>query len=538
MFDSIGAEDDKSLDPGLRAAFAPVDPALAHDSALEILEARWGIAGAVLLRQEPGEAPERLRQSSDSGAMPNRYRVMGEIARGGIGVVLRGHDVDLGRDVALKVLRTEHAENPSLIRRLVDEAQIGGQLQHPGILPIYDLGLDRARRPFFAMKLVRGRTLAEVLADRKSPEDDQARFLGIFEQLAHAMAYAHTRGVIHRDLKPSNVMVGSFGEVQVVDWGLAKVLSRNGTDDETSDANAPAESVAPQLRSMRASSRSEAGSVLGTPAYMAPEQARGEITAVDERSDVFGLGAILCEILIGCPPYEGTRPEMLDQARTGHVGSTFERLDRCGAGADLIDLAKRCLDPLQQRRPRDAGEVVPIVQAHRENVDARARSAELDAAQAKARAAAERRALRIVIPLAIIVFLASILGGRFYLEKEHQKRLVAEADLRANQSELNLERERRTRIESALEILVPLEDKAHYVLTQAAEAAQHDLDRWIYLLAAVRRVVVRTAATAPTTAARERAELLIKELTKREQQLEEKLEKNGGRNRSIPSTPP
>jgi serine/threonine-protein kinase len=435
-------------------------------------------------------------------------------------VVLRGHDVDLGRDVALKILRAEHAENSALTQRLVDEAQIGGQLQHPGILPIYELGLDSELRPFFAMKLVRGRTLADVLRDRKSLDDDQARFIGVFEQLGHAMAYAHARGVVHRDLKPSNVMVGSFGEVQVVDWGLAKVLSREGGNShgETGDKAEPADSVSPG-----STARSEAGSVLGTPAYMAPEQARGEIAQQDERSDVFGLGAILCEILTGGPPYQGTRQEILDQARTGRLESVRKRLDQCSAGDDLVDLARRCLDPSKDKRPRNAAEVVQIVQTHRETVDARARAAEMESAKALARVAAERRVRRLLASLAGVILLAVLLGGRLYLDAEHQKRRAAEESLRASEAELNLEREQRARIESALEVLVPMESKAQYVLMQAAEIADRDLDRWIDLLHAVRHVVERMAATAPSELTRKRAATLIQELEQREAQLKARL---------------
>ena len=143
-----------------------------------------------------------------------------------------GRDGDLGRDLAVKVLLEAHKDKPELIRRFVEEAQIGGQLQHPGVVPIYELGTFADRRPFFTMKLVKGQTLAYLLQGRTDPADDLPRFLSIFEQVCQTMAYAHTRGVIHRDLKPSNVMVGGFGEVQVMDWGLAKVLPRGGVADE------------------------------------------------------------------------------------------------------------------------------------------------------------------------------------------------------------------------------------------------------------------------------------------------------------------
>ena len=153
-----------------------------------------------------------------------RYQFLGEIARGGMGAVLKGRDADLGRDLAIKVLLAEYHDDPEVVRRFVEEAQIGGQLQHPGIVPVYELGQFADRRPFFTMKLVQGSTLAALFRSRSTPADDLQRFLGIFEQVCQTMAYAHARGVIHRDLKPSNVMVGSFGEVQVMDWGLAKVL--------------------------------------------------------------------------------------------------------------------------------------------------------------------------------------------------------------------------------------------------------------------------------------------------------------------------
>ena len=148
-----------------------------------------------------------------------------------MGAVLRGRDIDLGRDLAVKVLLDSHKDKPELVRRFVEEAQIGGQLQHPGVVPVYELGSFADRRPFFTMKLVKGRTLAELLLGGCDRRPASTTCLGSSRSSSRSprpMAYAHARGVIHRDLKPSNIMVGSFGEVQVMDWGLAKVLPQGG----------------------------------------------------------------------------------------------------------------------------------------------------------------------------------------------------------------------------------------------------------------------------------------------------------------------
>src|SRR5262249_26476657 len=160
--------------------------------------------------------------------------------------------------------------------------------------------------PYFTMKLVKGRTLAALLGERADPGQDRPRFLGIFAQVCQTLAYAHARGVIHRDLKPSNVMVGAFGEVQVMDWGLAKVLKEGGAADEADGAERERRDTVSLIRTQRSQEAgtpdgvgapTQAGDVLGTPAYMAPEQARGDVDLVDERADVFGLGAMMCEML-------------------------------------------------------------------------------------------------------------------------------------------------------------------------------------------------------------------------------------------------
>ena len=261
---------------------------------LETLTGSFGSIPHVLLRDtDGGTEPPVHRPAGGTDPWPEtRYRIDGEIARGGMGAVLKGRDPDLGRDVALKVLREDLSDNADMVRRFVEEAQIGGQLQHPGIVPIYELGTFGDSRPFFSMKLVKGHTLAGMLEDRSNASDELPRFLVIFEAIAQTVAYAHARGVIHRDLKPSNVMVGSFGEVQVMDWGLAKVLPRGGVvDDAQAGKSNRQETVIATARSgSDDSDLSHAGSVMGTPSYMAPEQARGEIDQIDERADVFALG--------------------------------------------------------------------------------------------------------------------------------------------------------------------------------------------------------------------------------------------------------
>jgi serine/threonine-protein kinase len=357
-----------------------------------------------------------------------RLQLFGEIARGGMGAVLKGRDSDLGRDLAVKVLLEAHRDNPDLIRRFVEEAQIAGQLQHPGIVPIYELGAFGDQRPYFAMKLVKGRTLADMLGSRKDPVDDLPRFLGIFEQIAQTVAYAHARGVIHRDLKPSNVMVGSFGEVQVMDWGLAKVLPRGGATDDASAGKVEVhETVIATARSgSDDTDLSRAGSVMGTPSYMAPEQARGEIDQIDERADVFALGSILAEILTGQPAFTGRNSgEIQRKAARGDLAEASTRLESSQADPVLIALTLKCLAAEADDRPRNAGEVAQRVEAYLAGVQERLRSSEIDRARAEAKAAEEHKRVRLVVALAaaIVGLVALGGGGAMWLEQIRIRRI-------------------------------------------------------------------------------------------------------------------
>jgi PAS domain S-box-containing protein len=234
-----------------------------------------------------------------------RYARLRLHATGGIGRVWLARDVDLGRDVALKELRPEQARHATLGARFLQEARITGQLEHPGIIPVYELVHGQGdQQPFYTMRFVKGRTLSEAARafhQRRTMGQaetlDLPTLLNAFVTACNTLAYAHSRGVLHRDLKGQNVLLGDFGEVIVLDWGLAKLLGRP-------EGEAAAPSTVLEVVGID-SGYTVHGEALGTPAYMAPEQAAGRLDLIDRRTDVYGLGAILYEILTGAPPFAG-----------------------------------------------------------------------------------------------------------------------------------------------------------------------------------------------------------------------------------------
>jgi Flp pilus assembly protein TadD/tRNA A-37 threonylcarbamoyl transferase component Bud32 len=384
------------------------------------------------------------------------YTLLEEIARGGMGVVYRAHDVGLNRDVAVKVVKDEYRSAEVAVRRFIEEGQITGQLQHPAIPAVHQIGTLPDSSPFLAMKLIKGETLAARLA---RADCDRSGLVPIFQRVAEAVGYAHSRGVIHRDLKPANVMVGAFGEVQVMDWGLAKVLRKGECTRAEAAAGLELATVIDAGRSANPDSETQAGSVMGTPAYMPPEQAGGELDKVDERSDVFGLGAVLCQMLTGEPPYNGPTADAVRlMAVRGQLADAFARIDGCGADPELVALCKRCLDPDRDRRPADGGAVATAVANLLAAAEERARQAELDRvraegerAKAQLQAAEQRKRKRIVlclgVSLAALVGLAG--GGALYVQKERADRDRAEAE-RAHEEEEALREqaviEERTRV--------------------------------------------------------------------------------------------
>jgi tetratricopeptide (TPR) repeat protein len=363
-----------------------------------------------------------------------------------MGVVYRATDTAMGREVAVKVLQEKYAPHSGTARRFADEARITAQLQHPNVPAVHDLGVLPDGRSFLAMKLIKGETLDDLLKQRADPADDRGRFVAAFEHVCQAVAYAHAHDVIHRDLKTANVMVGAFGEVQVMDWGLARVLgARPGGQADPDETTAPTE-----VRTQRDKDDlfTQAGCVLGTPAFMPPEQAAGAVAVIDRRSDVFGLGAVLAVVLTGRPPFEADTSESTRvKAAQGDVGACFARLDACRADPDLVALCRRCLSPRPEDRPADAGSVALAVATLRAAADERARQAEMDrvraegeAREALARAVAQRLRRRMLLIAGGIIAVVLLVGlGASLWQTRRAMRAEAAAITSAEQARLNAE---------------------------------------------------------------------------------------------------
>ena len=311
------------------------------------------------------------------GRFLGRFHLESQIACGGMGIIFEARDVDLDRKVAIKLLLREHQCKSHIHQQFINEARITGRLQHPGIIPIYETGKTFDDRPYFAMKLVNGMTLANLLTARRSPQDDLPRFLNIFEHVCQTLSYAHSCGVIHLDIKPANVMAGAFGEVHLMDWGLARASA-----DPCVPASLPDlyETFLPDNRAARKlpgisshdlAVNAPVGALWGTPPYMSPEQARGQCP--DVRSDVFGLGGILCEILTGFAPYRGTNLfDLCFKAAQADLRDTYAKLMDSGADDVLVRLAMKCLSADPDARPADAGIVASELTLYLESLLRRA----------------------------------------------------------------------------------------------------------------------------------------------------------------------
>lgn len=318
-----------------------------------------------------------------------KYEIAGELGAGGMGEVLLVQDRDLLRQVAMKVLRENLAEAPEHRLKFVAEAQATSQLEHPGIPPVHDIGISPTGELYFTMKVVRGRTLAEVLENVASGDEEAQReftlhkLISILEQICQAVSFAHEKGVLHRDLKPENMMLGKFGEVHVMDWGLAKVGEPVSPDD-VKDAVLTAET--------ESAMHTLAGTVKGTIPYMSPEQAHG--TALDQRSDVYALGCLLYEMLTLRPAFEGGGIELLLRVREGGFLPVTERNPDRPVPDALAALCTRAMALDPEDRPPTAGALASELRAWldgRAERERRRQEAERLIAQGKEAAERHRR---------------------------------------------------------------------------------------------------------------------------------------------------
>ena len=369
------------------------------------------------------------------------FPVIEELGAGGMGIVYKVKDSTFDRELAVKVLKKRLQSNPQAHQRFKDEARIMAQLQHPGITPVHTCGDGPNGRPYLVMKEVEGDNLStelEKIIKKNELKSEWPRLLTIFGQVCQTVAYAHSENVIHLDLKPRNIMVGAHGEVQVMDWGLARRLQ-----DESG-----------------ADSKSNAGAIGGTPSYMAPEQALGKIAEIGKRTDVYGLGAVLCEILTGKPPFlESDNVNIQDCIDLGYPKATWNRLAHSGADPELIELCKKCLVAAKSRRLNDAGEVAKAVSNYQQEVERKLRASEVQR---------ERNRTWLVLALAMLVIVVGVAVG-----------WVSYADYQAEKTQQHNQRVNDTRQDTKSKLL-----DSQNILAKSQDAIrEHDLKRWESLLA-------------------------------------------------------
>jgi eukaryotic-like serine/threonine-protein kinase len=323
-------------------------------------ESTVALTDAATLRVAPKDSTPSTVQplggplDADGG---DRYETLGILGEGGMGVVYLCRDARIGRHVALKVLQPGEGSHSASRERFQREARVQGQLEHPSIVPVYDVGVRSEGSAFFTMKRLRGLTLAEVIAKLETGDAGAVeaypprRLLAIFSQVVQAVAFAHARGVIHRDLKPGNVMLGAFGEVYVLDWGLAKIQSERDSTPPPTRLSAPDASASSLRIEDQGSIPTLAGEILGTPGYMAPEQIEGDAQAIGVETDIYALGAILFEILTLSPLHQGgSAVEILASTLAGDEARPSQRAPDRVIPPELDDICVRAtrLEPAER----------------------------------------------------------------------------------------------------------------------------------------------------------------------------------------------
>jgi len=458
---------------------------------------------------EPSVEPQRSEDAADSAhgidrpdddslstPPPGRYQLEGEVARGGMGAILRVWDGDLRRHLAMKVALPNaatptaiaaHASEAARLARFLEEARVTSQLDHPGIVPVHELGLDAAGRHYFTMKLVEGRDMKRILELVFAAQEgwNQTRALGVILKVCEAMAYAHQKGIIHRDLKPANIMVGNFGEVYVMDWGLSRVLHREDLHDLRLAVDVP-HAVAGATGANGAERDSHLvtmdGVVLGTPAYMPPEQAHGALAQMSPRSDVYSIGAMLYHLLSGRVPYSvpGTRQEPRDVLAQVRTGSPLPLL-QCNpkVPAELVAICDRAMarDPTQRY-----ADTLAFADDLRACLEGRVVAAYETGAIAELRKWIRRnRTLASALAAAVVILVAAVAvtSSLWMLAKREAARADAKTDEARDQRRLATQRADDVLSLSAARDLQQLEVRAD-ALWPASPANVAAYERWLH----------------------------------------------------------
>ncbi|MCL2000414.1 MAG: serine/threonine protein kinase [Planctomycetes bacterium] len=310
-----------------------------------------------LLNHLEDARPSIVADISEDLSPPARYIIGNELGSGSIGQVIEARDQHLGRQVAIKVLHEGGGLSRDGIARFVAEVQITAQLEHPSVVPVHEIGIMPGGMPYFSMKLVKGLTLDEVINHMRIGDRETLRVynhlarLRLFQRLCQGMAYAHSKGVVHRDLKPANILLGEYGEVQIMDWGLAKIVNSNIREHS--------ESLVATVR-QGSGMNTFGGVIAGTPAYMSPEQAKGEFTRIGPPSDVFALGLIMAELMTLFRVYrEPGFHESLRAARNPGGEVDIRRLAPSAGGYShgVASVVRKATNPNMELRYQHAGEL-------------------------------------------------------------------------------------------------------------------------------------------------------------------------------------
>ena len=422
-----------------------------------------------------GKHPESATdvEGGASGAQPDliirkaygnaRYVFKGEVGRGGMGSVLKVYDTDLRRDLAMKVILGKGepgeegatATSPLVVERFLEEAQVTGQLEHPGVVPVHELGVDGDGRMYFTMRLVRGKSFDEVIRLARNEEQgwNRTRALHSLLKICETVAYAHSRRVIHRDLKPSNIMIGRFGETYVMDWGAARILGRkvSGTPSNPSDTFASVRTDRrDQVASGNTPSATQEGMIIGTPFFMPREQAAGLQDEIGPHSDVYSVGCMLYQLMSGLRPYElsdGTRTVM--EVVSLVISGPPEPLRKLAADApaELVAICEKAMEHDWRKRYPDMLQMAEDLRAFLERRVVRAyQTGQLARFQkwvSRNRALATSIAASVLLALTTLTVVVVQQGRTLSVVKAEQRRTAEARDLaeqRGLEAERNAER--------------------------------------------------------------------------------------------------